>query len=465
MKAQYKKLVKNTFIFGLGSFGSKALQFILLPMYSYTLTTKEYGIVDFLNSLIQLLVPLITLDLIDGAFRFSLDKNANKKGILSYSFVVVSIGAFIASIILYILNIYVPSYHFLIATWLLVVNIYYSLFSNFIRANGQTISYAISGIITTIVSSIFSIVFLVYFHLGIVGYLLSLIIGLFSSIIYLFFSGHLWCFLNYSEFKNYNGKELFKYSVPLIPNYIAWWFNSASDRFFIIALLDTFSNGIYAMANKLPSIINIIFSFFMQAWQISVVEEFEKSSKKEFISRMANIIFSILFIITILCSMFAKILFVAFIDKNYLVAWKIVPVLSLTAVVSCISSYLGTIYTASKETKKVMHTTVIGAVLNILFSLLLIKLLGILGAGLANLFSFSIVSILRYLDLKKKDIININPIKLCLQLMIVIVSIILIRMVDVVTTQIIIGAISIAFILFVSNDVIQIMGEVYKKLK
>ena len=65
MKKKYKKLLGNSAIFAIGNFGSKLMQFIMVPIYSYTLTTREFGKVDLLTSLIALLAPIVCLDIYD----------------------------------------------------------------------------------------------------------------------------------------------------------------------------------------------------------------------------------------------------------------------------------------------------------------------------------------------------------------------------------------------------------------
>lgn len=69
-----KQLVKNTFILSLGTLGSKAFSFFLLPLYTAVLTTEDYGNVDVLQSVIQLVIPLITLQLSGAIFRFLIDE-------------------------------------------------------------------------------------------------------------------------------------------------------------------------------------------------------------------------------------------------------------------------------------------------------------------------------------------------------------------------------------------------------
>ena len=57
------KLIKNTAIIMVGKICTQMISFFLLPIYTAILSTEEYGIVDLLNTLISLLLPLITLQI------------------------------------------------------------------------------------------------------------------------------------------------------------------------------------------------------------------------------------------------------------------------------------------------------------------------------------------------------------------------------------------------------------------
>lgn len=54
-------------------------------------------------------------------------------------------------------------------------------------------------------------------------------------------------------------KSVGTYSIPLIPNNLAWWVVNASDRTIIAHFLTTAANGIYSVANKFP---NVFISFY-----------------------------------------------------------------------------------------------------------------------------------------------------------------------------------------------------------
>ena len=78
MRNKVKKLIKDFFIFALGSLGSKVILFLLVPLYTSFLSTEEYGIADLIFTLTQVLVPIVSLSIWQGVIRFGLSKNQKK---------------------------------------------------------------------------------------------------------------------------------------------------------------------------------------------------------------------------------------------------------------------------------------------------------------------------------------------------------------------------------------------------
>ena len=65
-----KELFKNTAIVGIGKISTQVITFFLLPVYTALLSTEEYGIVDLLNTLVMLLVPIISFQIEQAIFRY-----------------------------------------------------------------------------------------------------------------------------------------------------------------------------------------------------------------------------------------------------------------------------------------------------------------------------------------------------------------------------------------------------------
>ncbi len=387
------------------------MQFILIPIYSYTLTTSQFGRADFITTIISLISPLIYLDITDGVFRFTLDKLEDPKKVFSIGMIFATIVSTFSLIIGLIISPFVPEYPIFGAACLLVATTFFGLISNYVRAIGKIKSFAIAGIINTFVMGIANIIFLVVLHGGVSFYLGSMTLGQVVALIYLFFSVS-----NLKKIKlKYFDKKLFwtmcLYSVPLIPNSFAWWLNSASDRFFILLMLGAKANGIYAMVNRFPAMVTTLINIFFQSWQMTAVEEYDSKDSKEFISNVFEYIVSLIFLLSLVMMAVLRPMTRVVLDISYFSGWKLLPIMLLVSIYTVIAGFLGILYTASKNTMGVFYSTVLGALINIVLTVILIRCIGIYGAAIANAISFFCVFLYRYMHIQKFHKIKMNVMK------------------------------------------------------
>ena len=54
-------LIKNTGIFAIGTFGSKILTLLIIPLWTHYIATDDMGIYDMVYTIIALLQPLILI--------------------------------------------------------------------------------------------------------------------------------------------------------------------------------------------------------------------------------------------------------------------------------------------------------------------------------------------------------------------------------------------------------------------
>lgn len=66
---------------------------------------------------------------------------------------------------------------------------------------------------------------------------------------------------------------MLRYAIPMIPTTLLWWIVSVSDRYIITYMLGADANGLYAAAYKIPTIVVLVSTIFMDAWQVSAVSE------------------------------------------------------------------------------------------------------------------------------------------------------------------------------------------------
>lgn len=408
MNHKYKKLISNSLVFAIGNFGSKIMSFIMVPIYSYTLSTKDFGKVDLLTSLVSLLLPVLCLDIFDSVFRFALDEHEDKVKIFSTGAIFSALCSVFILIIGFVLSLFIKDYPIVYTSIYMIITMMFSLVSNFSRAIGYVKQFAVAGIINTIVMGLSNILLLVVIRMGMNGYMLSMIVGQAVATIFLIFSTNIKKYFKNNEFSQKSFREMMVYGVPLIPNTLAWWLNSASDRFFILGMLGASANGVYAMASKVPGIVTTINTIFFQSWQMSVVEEYDKKDGDKFITSVFESYLSALFFIGIGILAIIRPLYRVILSPDYFIGWKLTPWLVLAVIYTSVASFLGTIYTASKRTTSVLVTTIIGAIANVLLTIVLIKLMGVDGAAIANSLSFFLVSALRFHEIQTSGKISLN---------------------------------------------------------
>ena len=83
---KYKRLIKNTVFFGIGSFGTKFINFFLVPFYTNYLTAGEYGLADIISTTATLLVLALPLDIMDGIIPYIADDYYDDNEVFSIGF-------------------------------------------------------------------------------------------------------------------------------------------------------------------------------------------------------------------------------------------------------------------------------------------------------------------------------------------------------------------------------------------
>lgn len=410
MNDVYKKLGKNTMLFTLGSFGQKILTFLFVPFYTSILSTADYGTVDLLVTIISLIWPLFTIQVDEAILRFCLDKDSDKDHILTIG-AWVNIFSIIPMVVFSISILFVDtlsSYWFLFILYYIVYAA--NTFTSFAAKGLEKVSlFAVSGIITSAVVISFNLLFLLVFKLGIVGYLLSYIIAYFTTSIYVFWQAKLHRYIHAPSTIDRNlFKEIKNYSLPLIPNSISWWVNNSSDRLMVAYICGVASNGLLAVAYKIPSMLNTLSSMFSNAWQISAVEEFDAKDSRNTYSAIYNKYFSLNILVVAGLAIISKLIGKLLFAKEFFKAWQLSPLLLLSSMFMILSGFLGTIYTSAKQTKMVFYSTLAGAVVNIVLNWILIHYMGAQGAVVATLISQLLIWLIRTIDSKKIMPLDLN---------------------------------------------------------
>lgn len=413
--SKYKNLLNNSIIFAIGSFGSKFISFFMVPLYTYALSTNDYGVVDLMTTSINLLLPFVTLSIEQAVIRFVMNKTniRQDREIISTSFYFVLAVATSVSVLgilfTYFTNM-LKGYSILFFIFLIVSSIQ-TVFAQYSRGIKKIKEFAINGIIQTVIIASLNVLLLLYFNMGIRGYIVSLIVSNLISIIYLYYivEGYKKISVKLIDYKSL--RKMLVYSVPLIPNYTMWWLVNNSTRYIILVFIGASGNGLFAVANKIPSIITMFTNVFSQAWQISAFEEYESEGKSLFYSNVFEYYYEMLFVFSSFIVIICKPLIFYTVSNDFRASWIIIPSLCLAVIYQTLSAFVGSIYTASMNTKGVFYTSILGAVISVVINFLTIPHFGIDSAGLGPIVGFAVMTFIRLRDTREFVKIKINYIK------------------------------------------------------
>jgi len=399
-----KQLAKNTVIIFFGKVCTQLISFFLLPLYTSYLATSEYGLVDLIQTYITLLVPVITLELEMSIFRYLIDTRGdskNTKRLISNNFYVLLISLSIFSFLYIIFSAFVT----IPFRWVILFDIIVCVLSgNFLqvaRGYGKTLDYSISCILTGLTTVISNIILICGFNMGALGMIISMALANFVCSLYLFLKLKLYKDIDFKLVDSKLLKEMYKYSLPLIPNGISWWIVNVSDRSIIKIVLGASFNGLYAISNKFPTIISSLTGVFNLSWSESAALHINSEDRDEFFSDITNTViklFTALGVGMIACLPFV---FPILIDSKYNDAYNYIPYLVLGAVFNVAICLYSQIYLAKKMSKQVATTAIIGAIINIVINVLFIKQIGLYAASISTAISYFVMMLYRHIDLKK----------------------------------------------------------------
>jgi O-antigen/teichoic acid export membrane protein len=404
MKNKYRDLSKNVLLFSLNGFVPKILSFFLIPIYTGYLSTMEYGVSDLILTTVSLLVPIFTLDIQDAVMRFALDKSYDKGDVFSVGFRIVLKGSIIVALGALIISQFhiagLRNEYLFFTVVLYIVTASNSVFSLFCRGIDQVKVIAVSSIINSVIMLTSNILFLIYFHWGLMGYLVANSLGAICSLLYMFLKARLYQYIHIHISKDI-AHNMYVFSFPLIFSVIGWWINNASDRYILSWMSGIAVSGIYAVSYKIPNILSMFQNVFAQAWSISAIKEFDPNDTDGFIGKTyTSMNFGMVFFCS--CIMIMNIPIATFLYSNdFFEAWKYVPPLLVSVVFNAMALFIGSIFTAIKDTKTLSISTIVGATVNTICNFIFIYFWGAYGAAIATLLGYGVTLVMRHKVLRK----------------------------------------------------------------
>lgn len=408
---RYQKLASNTVILGIGTFGSKLLVFLLMPLYTAWLTTAEYGAAEMISGIANFLIPIACVGVSTGIFRFAAEREADQRRVFSSSvaLLLLGLGGFLLLSPLLLLIPYCRPY-----VWLVVLYVFFAdlqaVCAQYLRAIDRTALFAGQGILNTALTVLCNVLFLFVLKMGVEGYILSVIVGNLLTTVFIVCSAKMWRVFSFGQVDRSLMRELLRFSLPMIPTTLCWLITDLSDRALVTYFWGESANGVYAAAYKIPTIVNLVAGIFLQAWQFSAVnEEKDEKSCSLFYTHVWDAFLSVIMIGSAGLILFSRFLTKLLLNVAFFDAWRYMPTLLCAAALEALVSFLASVYLVRKKSSHSFVTALAGALANVVFNLWLLPIIGVIGSAIATLASYALVLILRLVDAPR-----IIPFRLCL---------------------------------------------------
>lgn len=414
MIEKIKELSKDTVIYGVSTMVGRFLNFILVPFYTNIFIPSDYGIITNVYAFIAIMNIIFIYGMDAAYLRFSKEKElGEEKDIFSTSYYSVLILAFVFCLFILLLKSEIGSGLAVPADYsYLLILVAAILFSDSIavlpfiklRIERKAKKFALFKIINISINVLLNLVLILKYKMGIEAVFISNLVA--SGVTFLLLIPSIVNSLKFS-FSKTIFKRMLKFGLPYLPAGLASMIIQVIDRPIMEHLTDLKTLGIYQANYKLGIFMMLFVSMFQYAWQPFFMQESGSSDAKKVFSKVLTYFTLAGAVILVLLSLFIdnivklEIFGRTIIGSAYWSGLNIVPVVLL----AYLFNGLYVVFTAGIYIKEksiyVPVITGISAVINIVINFILIPIMGIMGAALATLASYFVMSVGLYLVTQK----------------------------------------------------------------
>lgn len=405
-----KDFLRQTLVYGLGKGIGKFIGLFLMPFYTRALSPSDYGILEVLGVGIFFITAVFNLGLDSASGRFFyMAKTETEKGKVLFTVLVFRFATVIPTLIIAFFSkqISLALFGSDQYTWIVFVSIMiiplqllyseqehiYRYFFDAWKFNFVTVGKLFS----TIGLGVFLVVIL---KMGILGAQINDLIGaiFFYLISFLVFNRNRYTY----KFSWYWGKRMLKYGFPLIFAGMAVWALSVSDRYILLHFKSTDEVCLYSIGAKITQIIGLLAIAVQMSYGPLVTSKFEsdttadKIETKKFLSQSWRLFIIISMLISLFLSLFSYEIIRILAPPIYNSSILVIPFLLVSKILSQSVQMTSSGIGLYQKTKHFAWIIPVVAGISILLNMVLIPLLGFVGAGITTLIANIIQLVISY---------------------------------------------------------------------
>lgn len=416
----FKKLFKQTFIYGLATVLPRMLSFILVPLYTKVMPPGAYGEVTLIFSWFAIFNVILAYGMETAFFRFYNGKFEKEKVVSTSLISLTSTTVLFTVVALFwkeqlALTLDIEFQYIVYVILILALDALAIIPFAYLRANEKPMKYAVVKMMNVGLNLSLNVFFLILLPKIAManpeGFLSSLYVpnfeisyifisNLVASGLTLFVMGRLYIKATYIFDKSLCSKML-QYGIPVMIAGIAFTINEVFDRILLAKLLPVeiakIEMGKYSACYKLA----LFMTLFATAFRLGIEPFFFSHSNtdnpQKSYAQITNYFVVLGSVILLAVVVFADVLKVIFIqDEAYWEAMPVVPIILLASFCLGIYHNLSVWYKVTDKTRYGALISIIGAAITIIINVLLIPKLGYYASAMATLLAYASMMILSY---------------------------------------------------------------------
>ena len=410
--ARSSKFLKDLGIYAIGNLGAKIITFAMIAVYTHYVSKGELGYYDLCLTVIFLLIPFITLQLRDGAFRFLLETQDTemRSKIISFIYRTLVLSTVLSLVVTAMIALFTSIDYIWYCFALLIAMSFFEVITQVARGLGNNVEFVVTGIISSLGILLFSVVFVIILPWGITGIFIANILARLMALAYL--ERRLKIIATYFKFHisiKQVSHDLLRYTLPLLPGSLCWWLTGSSDRWFINHYLSLEVNGVYAVAFRFNSIILILSTIFYQAWQETAILQYNSPDRDKFFSKMFNSYIGLLALLLTAYAFSLKIIYPLIVHESFIESVNYLYLMGISAVIFALSAFFDMGYQCAKDTSRTLPAIVLAAIVNIACNFFLVQRFGVYGAIATSIITYLVLFLYRLHDMKRYFKLSFYP--------------------------------------------------------
>ncbi len=410
-----KNLAKHSAIYGVADMLSRALGFLMIPLYTHYLSTSDYGTLELLDLTSYIAGMFLGMGITQAVMRFyyKYDDPEMKQHVLSVAMITLSIISVSILALLLLFSDEISTLVFDSESFSRLINIVFITFviqlaqevpKALLRMEEKSVLFVSISFTKTLLSLGLNVYFIVGLGLGVMGLLFSGLIT--ASVSAIGFAIYILRRVKFT-FSFKMARELLKFGVPLVWGTLGMFILNFGDRFILQRMMSLSEVGIYALAYKFGMMPNmLVMSPFLMIWGPKRFDLVKEANAKSIFATIFTYFVFIEILVSLGIAVTIKDVISVAADPSYAEAHKYVPLLLVSYILNGIYVYVQFGLHLENKTKYLALATLTAAAINTACNLLLIPVVGIWGAAVSTVVAFTFLTIYTHVKSQRLYVVN-----------------------------------------------------------